>query len=306
MATTDLPPPDASGRGPAGAAAPPAKRRGRWVVPAIAVVVAVVIIVAALFASGILAFSKTPPSNSPFETFSQAEARAASGASSAAGGPWYAVAGSAIVAPIAVLEPTTNLSALTGTTNCTFDWPSGEPQNVAIPASAGAPVGESAYWSIVLKNASNGLLVETVSAGAATTLVRLGGSFCEEIGAVLATFPPGVVDSPAAVSAANSAGGSAFLATYPNATQLWVVFGGLTLEALLTTSPEWIVEDTSCGIPLSAESSGAVFNATIGGTSGAVLNHTQGSVDCALTGLSVGGALALPLPGAPTSVRKAI
>jgi hypothetical protein len=268
--------------------------------------VVVVVVVAALFAAGLLTPAHASSSGPAFETFSQAESRAASAAAFAPGGPWYPVLGSALVLPVAALEPATNLTSLTGASGCTLTWPNGEPANVAIPATgAGARIGESAFWSILLKNVSNGLLVETVSIGVTTTLVRLGGSLCAEFGAALVTFPPGVIDSPAAVTAANGVGGSAFLAAYPNATQIWFVYGGFTFE-LLTTSPQWIVEDTSCAVPAVAGATGAVFNATIGGTSGTVTNHTQGTAECALTGVSVGGGLAVPLPGAAAFGRKAI
>src|SRR5271170_5706227 len=225
--------------------------RRRWLLPVLAVVVVVVAVVAILFARGFLRFGQSNNSpSSPYETFSQAESTAQSGASAVPGGPWYASFGGAVSIPTAILEPTTNLSSLLMLVNCTFNWFGGEPENLGIPATGtAANVGAAAYWAFGLKNASNGLLLVTVSDGVATALLGASGPECSEAAGYLATFPAGIVDSPAAISAGNAVGGSAFLQAHPNATRVWGAYAGALIGLLGSTSPEWYIEYTTCTLP---------------------------------------------------------
>lgn len=287
---------------PAGAGRPHRRR----ILPVVGAVVVAVAIVVALAAAGVLSFGSKPSSSPPAdETFAEASAVATSASGSVAGGPWYGVLGAALVTPFAVLEPAANLTAVLSFLNCTSHWISGEPSNVAIPATpASAALGTAAFWSFVLKNATNVLLLETVAQGSASALVTLNGSTCSEGAGYLDSFGGGMQDSPKIVAAANAAGGSAFLATYPNATEFWGVSGGVTY-GVLTTSPEWFLEYTSCSLPAGANEEGAVFNATVGGTSATVTNHTSGEADCALTGASL-PSLARPSGPPPVSAGKAI
>jgi hypothetical protein len=117
-------------------------------------------------------------------------------------------------------------------------------------------------------------------------------------------FSAGLVDSPAVVSAADEVGGSAFLSAHPNATRVWAVVGGLSFSGL-STSPEWIVEYTSCTLPTSITEVGSTFNATVGGTSGAVTMHANGTANCALTA-PTGAGLTSRGAGGPAALRKAI
>ena len=283
----------------------PARPRRRWIVPVAAAAVVAIVIVGTLFATGMLHLgSSTPPAPTDL-TFSQAESAAQSSSASVAGGPWYPVLGAAIVTPVAALEPATNLSAALGVANCTFLWPNGEPENIALPAThPSAAIGTSAYWSVSLKNASNGLLVETVAQGVAAPLVKLGGARCAGFAAFLASFPSGVVDSPSAIKAASAVGGSAFLAEHPNATELWLAVGGISVDGL-TSTPDWYLEYSSCAIGAPPTSQGDVFNATVGGLSGVVTAHANGTADCGLT-TSEGGSLAVPAPGVGALARKMI
>ena len=281
--------------------APPGRR---WLLPVVAAIVAGVVVVASLFAFGIvhLGSGSSPAS---YQTFSQAESTASRASGGTGGGPWFAVAGVALVTPVAVIEPATNLSSLLALTNCTFVWPHGQPMNVEVPATpASASIGASAYWDFVLKNGSNALLVESVSDGSASQVVVATGGTCAEVGGALVSFPSGVVDSPVAIQAANAAGGSAFLNVHPNATQAWAVVGGVAF-GFLTTSPEWFVEYSSCSFPTSSNTSGAVYNATVGGSSGVVTNHSTGTTACAPT-IPTGFTLGFPAGASTPAARKAI
>jgi hypothetical protein len=300
-ASVNSPPSTGSPSRPSG---PPARRA--WLVPALVVAVIAIVIVAALFATGTIRIGTSNSADPDYETFSQAENVANGAASSVAGGPWYAAVGVGVVTRTAVLEPTTNLSALFKLANCTFAWPGGEPANFGVPATpVSAAVGTAAYWTFGLKNASNGLLLEAVSDGVASALLEASGAKCAETVSYLAQLTPGIIDSPAIVGTVNQIGGSAFLLAHPNATMVWGVIGGVQLGLLGSTSPEWYVEYTSCTLPTSVGEVGATFNASVGGTSGVVLNSFTGPTDCELTAPTGLGVLVHPDPSA-AAVRKAI
>jgi hypothetical protein len=294
-----------SSSGTPSGAAHPAPRRG-WLVPAVVVAVIGLVVLAALFATGTIRIGASNSSNPTYETYSQAESVANGGAGSVAGGPWFASVGVGVATPTAVLEPTTNLSGLFQDLNCSFDWPAGEPANLEVPATpTSASIGAAAFWAFGLKNVSNGLLVETVSDGVPTALLEASGAKCAEASGSLAQLTSGVIDSPTIVATANQAGGSAFLLAYPNATRVWGVIGGLQLGLFGSTSPEWAVEYTSCALPVSAGEVGDSFNATIGGTSGALLSAATVATNCDLTLPSGLGLTLLAHPSA-AGARKAI
>lgn len=282
----------------------PGKRRD-WMVPAIAVGVGVLVALVAVLAAITFHSGSSASSHLRYETFSEAESNAQAGASSAAGGPWFAVIGAAIVTPTPVVEPATNVSSLLGVANCTLLWPSGGPTSVTIP-STGPPagMGTAAYWTIVLKNGSNDLLVESVSDGNVSTVLSASGTNCTTLGADLIPFAAGIIDSPNAISQAGGVGGTAFLAAHPNATEFWVAIGGVSL-VFVSTGPEWYVEYTSCTLPTSASQQGAVFNATIEGTTGIVTAHHSGTASCALTAPTGASLIAHAGTSAPAA-RKAI
>jgi hypothetical protein len=284
---------------------PPAPRRGRWVLPTIVAVVVVVAVIAALFATGIVRFGAANSSNPTYETFSQARSVAQSGSGSVSGGPWYAVFGAALVTPLGVVEPTTNLTSMTSTTNCNLTWPNGVPSSIAVPATpSSASAGTSAYWAFGLKNISGDLLIEVVSSGTASDLLTLTGGDCATYGSILVTFPSGIVDSPAIIAAANGVGGTAFLAAHPGASEVWGAVGG---ESFLGfgIGPEWYVEYSTCSLTSTTASTGAIFNATLGGTTGAVISTHTANVSCAI---SSSGLVAAPSHGGTVlpAARKAI
>ncbi|MCI4338801.1 MAG: hypothetical protein L3J68_00505 [Thermoplasmata archaeon] len=289
---------------PSGPSHPPSLRG--WLVPVVVVAVIALVVLAALFATGTIRLGASNSSNPTYETFSQAQSVADGGAGSVAGGPWFAEVGVGVATPTAVLEPTTNLSGLFQDLNCSFDWPTGEPANLEVPATpASASIGTAAFWAFGLKNTSNGLLVETVSDGVSTALLEASGAKCAEGVGSIAQFSSAIIDSPTIVATANQAGGSAFLLAHPNSTMVWGVFGGFQLGLFGSTSPEWGVEYTSCVLPLSAGETGDSFNATIGGTSGALLSSATGATNCDLT-LPSGLGVTLLAHTSAAGARKAI
>jgi len=280
--------------------------RGRWWIPVTVAVVVVVVVLAALFAAGTYPFSRSSSGGPSYQTFSQAESTASDGAASQSGGTWFAVFGAGVASPSPLLEPSANLTQLLALVNCTISWPNGQPANLAVPSTpTNAATGAAAFWVFGFKNVSNDLLVEIVSDGSASALFRASGATCAGGIAYLAPFPSGVIDSPTIVATANLAGGTAFLAAHPNATRAWGAYGGIQLGVLASTPPVWSVDYTTCSVPPVSGEVGLVFNATLGGTSGAVINSSTGSASCAP---SIPTGLSLTVPGGapPASVRKAI
>lgn len=271
----------------------------------IAFVVVAVVAIAALAAAGVLhlgSSNSTPPAN---ETFSQALTIAQSKSSSESGGPWTAVAGAALVSTLEVTEPSTNLTSLQGLTSCNFTWIGGPPSDLIVPATpSGTSIGTAAFWWFALKNGSNALMIETVSRGSATALVTLTGGECATLGSALDGFVPGMPDSPTIIAAVNAKGGTTFLGAHANASELWGVDGGVTFLGISTT-PEWLVEYTSCSATASPTQTGAVFNATVNGLSAVVTKNASGTAECALS-VSTGPTLAAPTSFLENLLRKAI
>jgi hypothetical protein len=240
---------------------------------------------------GVLPLGRGTPAASPYPTFAGAQSTAQNSANSVGGGPWYVSFAISLVSRTSILEPTTNVSGLLSDANCTYDWPNGEPSNLAVPATPrSVGNGSAALWIVGLKNQTNGLLLDTVTLGSAEVLVTIRGADCSKATGELEAFPPGSVDTPAIIDAANAAGGGTFLSTYPNATQLWAGIGGVSLGLLGATTPEWEVEYTSCTLPAVAGESGAFFNATVAGLTADVINeHTETRACSLLTSSGFGG-----------------
>lgn len=269
------------------------------------VAVVIIVLIAALFATGVLHLGASA-SNASYETFSQAEGVASGNAGSVAGGPWFAAVGAGVATPSSVLEPVSNFTSLLDSFGCTIVWPHGEPANLVIPSTPeSASAGAAAYWTFGFKNASDALLLETVSLGVPSALLVANGTSCEGIVAYLAPFPSNVLDSPQVVAAANQAGGTSFLNAHANATRAWAAVGGIQLGDLASTSPIWEVSYTSCSFPAYSGETGVTFNATVAGLTGTVSNSSTSSGSC---GLTVPTTLVVPLHGtlSPWSARKAI
>jgi hypothetical protein len=298
----DAPPsvPPAGDRGPA---------RHRALLFGVTAAVAVGVVVAILFATGVIhPASGGTPASSPFLTFSQAETTAQTASATFPGGPWYAIVAVAITAPTSFLEPTSNITSTLAQADCNFTYPSGQPPNIGIPATGPrASTGASAFWTVALKNASNGLVLYTVSDGVAAAMLTASGPDCARTVGFIESFPAGTYDSPAIIAAANAVGGSAFLAAHPNATELWAAVGGVVLGILGSTTPEWFVEYTSCTFPAVSGETGAIFNATLGGLTGKVISsYNNTTTPCSLAPPTAQLDRGAPAPLSAVAMRKAI
>lgn len=284
------------------------RRRRRWI-PVLAVVVAAVVVAGLLYSDGFFGrATSTPPgsgASSPWQAYSGAEAISAKAAKNVSGGPWFPVVAAAFDVSAAALVPGTNLTAVARAAGCNVTWPSGVAPSLSVPATiSNAPVGHAGFWVVGFRNAAGELLLESVSLGNASLLGTATGSSCESNVSALNEIPATVVDSPQVVRNASAAGGGAFLAAHPNATQSWVVFGGITIFGF-PSGAVWMVSDTTCALPATVAETGAVFNATLSGLTGIVTAHANGSVNCVLT---AGVTLSLLTPGVGPgiSARKAI
>ncbi len=272
---------------PSALSAPPtAPRRGsRSVIWAAvgAVVAAAILVVAGLYVLGDLtAHAAGPTSAGPYPTYEQAESVAAPAVSSTAGGPWLAVIGFGIVSANSAFVGGANLTSVIASLNCSIAWTGTPDPTVLVPLtpnSAGS--GHSAFWVVGFRNAVGAITIALVTDGVGAVLLEATGSTCESAASHLVSIGS-IVDSPEAVAGANAAGGSAFLAADPNATQGWFILGGLE-EVGIVTEPTWYIGDTTCTLPGSVEENGSEFNATVNGLTGDASTASNGSVNCAVS-----------------------
>lgn len=260
---------------------------------------AVALLVGGLVATGVVPLLKGPASPPPFApTFQGAASEGQPTANSVPGGPWGAALGLASRVPISLTVPTGNLTGVKGVDGCNATLTSDLPKDVVVqatPTSAGA--GASAFWVVLYVNDSGGAVGIMVNGGVSSELFTLEGTSCAKLTNYLAPFPSGSPDSPTIVRVVNAAGGSAFLAAHPNATE--VIVGA----SVVIIQPVWEVVYTTCTLSPIANTSGSEFNATVVGTT--VENHSAGPVSCSLPAGTTLPTLAALLPGAP-ALGKAI
>jgi len=280
----------------------PGRRRWPWVAAAIGA--AVVVTLGVLFEAGLVFHTSGGGSpSSPWETYLEAEPQAAQAAATLSGGPWSPVFAAGLALLDAITVPATNLTSVLSAINCTASFPGGVSPSVTVPAtptSAGA--GRAALWVVGFRNSTGGILVSSVTEGSAAALFTAGGASCQQYTVDLLEIASDVADSPTAVGAAASAGGSAFLTQHSTASQLWVLFGGYTIGPI-ETAPMWTVVDSSCS--LSGGGTGAAFVANESGSGVVLSSHTYSSLPCSASGLA--GRLPLAETGGSVgSAAKAI
>lgn len=149
---------------------------------------------------------------------------------------------------------------------CTALWQNGS--TIEVPATpSDATAGTVAFWAMASSNASGDVLLTYVTdlAGAllaSNSVVVTGG--CTASFTELGAIPTPVVDSTVVASATNTGGGSGFLASYPQATELFALLG-----------PYWEVQYTTCS-PFASGGTGANYVALFWATNG-TLFETLGS-----------------------------
>ncbi len=302
--TTSTPTDPTTGASPRVVAAPDAARPRRPIPPALivalAVGIAVVVVVGGLALSGRFGPGSTSQLG-PYPTFAGAVSEAQPAANSVSGGPWQAAFGAAIRLPSPLQFPTRNITQVVASLGCNVTLLGVPPSTIAVdetPLSEGP--GTSGFWLVGFVNTSGGVVGVTVNDGAATALFDVSTTACPSITDSLLPFPSGAWDSSSVIGAVNGAGGATFLASHPNASQLFFGVGGF---GLLAPEPVWVVAYNSCPLALVANSSGSEFNSTVEGTT--VASHSSGSVSCtALPSLHLPSLVVMPTGTEP--LRKAI
>ena len=218
----------------------------------------------------------TSSSSSSSTSYSQAAGLVVTAASGYAGGGWQVLAGAAL----AVVTPTTVASSTfynQTSPGCQVTWIGTSRATFTFPATLpSASVGTANAWVFELTQGSGStVLVVTVDNGTATLQYTVSPGSCVNSGSN-AAIPTGIIDSPAAVGAANSAGGTAFLTTYPSSTRIWEVFSNTTLPGSHTF---WAVIYTTCPL-VGGSGPGHEFVADIDAVSGAVDYSGASSLTC--------------------------
>lgn len=241
----------------------------------------------------------TPGGGGSSAIFSAAEASAMTASSSYQGGGWSAVVGEALAIPASYSfsgQRLTNLSS-----NCTISWIGSEPASVTIPAtSSSASAGASNAWVIFLsQKAGSAYLLVIVLNGAPTLLYTASGGACTFYSELSLS---GLIDSPQAVNAANGAGGSAFLSSHTGVSKVFFVIGSSKLISG-GFGGLWEIVYSTCTIN-QASGTGFEFNATLNGTTGAVIHSGTESLSCASGGFAHASA-PVGILGAPVSSARA-
>ncbi len=194
------------------------------------------------------------------------------------------------------LHASANLSTANITANCTVTWIAPEVAAIyapSTPASAAIGTANFYFFYLISATASTTVLVAGVVNGTAGLVFSYPRGGCTGPFNTYTPVGTGIIDSPEAVAAANGAGGSAFLATHPNASKEWYVIPTQNISDL-TLPPLWTVEyNSACG---------AGFEAELDAYTGQVLEHTASTtclwqVNFTASGLPSGSVWSVRLNG---------
>ncbi len=258
-------------------APPPGALRRHPGVAVGAVVVVVVIVIASLFWLGTFAGSSAGGlSGTP--SFLPALSAANAAAGGVPGGPWPTIVAAGVALSAPVTESAANISSASTLLGCTFAWVGTPPTAVTFPSTpSSTAAGKAAVWAFLATNSTDAALVTLAINSTVTNLFTLSGETCSADFMGFSGIPTSVVDSTAAAVSANSVGGTAFLASHPNAQRSYeiVAIGGVFSFAI------WEVAYTTC-TPLSpSNSTGVAFNVTENAATGVpVLPGGAATVSC--------------------------
>ncbi len=265
------------------AAAPPAPARRPNRVPlyvAVGAIAVVLLLLLVLVAAPMLTGSGKGGSSPVDMTYAHAKPIADQAVANFQGGGWVAVVGSGVAPENTTVVPV-NATSVATSTNCSLNVSAGAPSSLTVPAYNGTRTsGVAPLWTFVYKNVVGLAAVVVVLNGQATVLGTISGGTCASVFAFLSPIPSNVVDS--SVAAAAVAGAAApFLASYPNASTVYALLGGINF-GVLSSGPQWTVLYTTCpAVSAGSTAVGAQFNATVNGTTGQLIStHTATGVSC--------------------------
>jgi hypothetical protein len=253
----------------------PPRRTPIYIGIAVAVVVVVVILVLALL--GILPFFK---SAGPNGSFADSRGPAQSTANGQPGGPWNLVLAAGI-AP----RSTTNLSNLSTpltnpSPNCTISKGSGVPPT-KLEGKGNVSQGLASGWVFLFRGAAGGLLVVTDFSGSYQVEGTASGPGCASALGSYVAIPAGVVDSTTAATAADHAGGYAFLQAHPSANGTMGIVGGFSFVGF-SVGAVWGIIYSTCPLVSTVQVSDPTFTAIVNATSGSVVQSTVGTMTCSV------------------------
>jgi len=273
----------------------------------VAAAVVLLVLVGLAFAGALPGLSAPAPPSSV--AYSDARTLATDAIANVAGGPWSLTLAGGIASTSA---ETLNLTSAAAATGCTVDLAPGGNGSLSLPPlDASAPDGTAPAWVFAFDGSGGTVAVVTVLDGRAERLATISGTACTSALGLVSPIPSDVVDSTAAMEAADAAGGSAFQASYQSVSEFMGITGGISLPGFAVPA-SWTIELLACGgtgggggvVPIpGAVLSGALFNATVDAESGAVLAESSTPVPCGVGGgyVQPGGPPPVALPSPPSS-----
>ncbi|HEV2449544.1 MAG TPA: hypothetical protein VGU43_03930 [Thermoplasmata archaeon] len=149
--------------------------------------------------------------------------------------------------------------------------------SVAVSATSGsAGNGSASFWEFLYRANASALLTVVVDQGHATAAFTLNGTGCGQVYSGWQPVPPGAIDSSTAAADANVAGGSSFLARYPDAAGVYVLSNAVAPGS----GAVWSIGYTTCPESPEPVGNGSFFVAQVNADTGAVLLLTTESLVC--------------------------
>lgn len=265
---------------------PTRKRKALLAVGVPITVAAAVLLVLAGF--GILPISpKSPSAAKPLagSTYWQARDSSQRVGSGFEGGSWSIIEAFGVATSTDVQVSDSELESGFAFNGCSLSLTSSAPNSFTLPASSGLTTGNYSFWLFVFKNLpGTSLLVVGDLGGSAAAWGMLGGGQFGPGGCLgasgtsfLTPVASNVSDSPTVATAANAAGGLAFLNAHSGITAGLSVFGGTTSAPAST----WTATYSACSdSSASGSTSAPVFRAVFNGTTSAVLQSSTQTVTC--------------------------
>lgn len=149
--------------------------------------------------------------------------------------------------------------------------------SVGVPATSGsAGNGSASFWEFLYQANASNLLVVVVNQGQASAAFTLNGTGCGQVYPGWQPVPAGAIDSTTAAADANAAGGSRFLARYPDAAGIYVLTNSLSPGA----GALWSIGYTTCPESSVGVGNGSFFAAQVNANTGAVALSLTQSLNC--------------------------
>jgi len=266
---------------PSPISAPPPRKpvqRRPTIIVVVVVAVAALLVVSLILLGGLGSGSSGSPGGVPYSAARNTADRLA-----ASHGSWQLIE----VVGLALSNSTTVPYNSTSIRNCSVTALVGSlPTTLSIPAFRGNLLsGNATVWLFAYVQPSTGseLAVFTVNGAVTLALVLTGGCLGTGLGGFVG-IPDTVVSSSAAVSAAASVGGAAFVLAHPTGVSLEMFMIGPLPFSNVTRAPQWEITYSTCSNNFfssgSSQIPGASFSVAVNATTGAVVVGTESNSTC--------------------------